>query len=292
MEKKLLSVRTVVAVGIGAAIMFVLMRFVAIPSGVPNTNLNLSSAIVVFFGAVFGPLAGLLIAFIGHALTDLTWGGVWWSWVIADAIFGLLAGIFWTRYGIEEGKFGVKSAVFFNIVQIAANLIAWVGVAPTLDILIYQEPADKVYIQGLTAAGLNSLVVLILGTILAVGYSRTRTKAGSLQVETSDSPVVNTTNTAGATKGNSGMAILALIFGILGICGGAIPTVQYFTGLLSILAIILGAIDRKNAIKTGQPSGMATAGMVLGIIATVITIIAIIVIVVLAGALFSAFVNG
>ncbi|MDR1048048.1 MAG: ECF-type riboflavin transporter substrate-binding protein [Treponema sp.] len=183
MEKKLLSVRTVVAVGIGAAIMFVLMRFVAIPSGVPNTNLNLSSAIVVFFGAVFGPVAGLLIAFIGHTLADLTGGGVWWSWIIANAIFGLLTGIFWTRYGIEEGKFGVKSAIFFNIVQIAANLIAWVGIAPTLDILIYQEPADKVYIQGLTAAGLNVLVVLILGTILAVGYSRTRTRAGSLKAE-------------------------------------------------------------------------------------------------------------
>ncbi|GHU10276.1 hypothetical protein FACS1894151_09500 [Spirochaetia bacterium] len=72
MNKKLISVRTVVAIGIGAALMFVLMRFVAIPSGVPNTTLNWSSAIVAIFAGVFGPVAGLLIAFIGHALTDLT----------------------------------------------------------------------------------------------------------------------------------------------------------------------------------------------------------------------------
>lgn len=72
-----LSIRTVVAVGIGAAIMFVLMRFVAVPSGIPNTNLNLSSAVLALFAAIFGPIAGLLIGFIGHTLTDLTWGGVW-----------------------------------------------------------------------------------------------------------------------------------------------------------------------------------------------------------------------
>jgi len=31
MDKKLISVKTVVAIGIGAALMFVLMRFVAVP---------------------------------------------------------------------------------------------------------------------------------------------------------------------------------------------------------------------------------------------------------------------
>jgi energy-coupling factor transport system substrate-specific component len=183
MAKKIISVRTVVAVGIGAALVFVLMRFVAIPSGIPNTNLQLASAILTVFAAIFGPVAGLLIGFIGHTLTDLTWGGVWWSWVIADAVFGLLIGLFWKFYKIEEGEFGVKNAVIFNVIQILANAVAWLAVAPTLDILIYQEPADKVYLQGLVAGGLNSAVILILGTILAFGYSRTKVKAGSLKAE-------------------------------------------------------------------------------------------------------------
>jgi energy-coupling factor transport system substrate-specific component len=182
-NNRIISVRTVAAVGIGAALVFVLMRFVAIPSGVPNTNLNLSSAILTVFAAIFGPLAGLLIGFIGHTLTDLTWGGVWWSWVIADAVYGLLIGLFWKFYNIEGGGFGVKNALIFNGVQILANVIAWLAIAPTLDILIYQEPADKVYLQGLVAGGMNSVVILILGTILAIGYSRTKTKAGSLKAE-------------------------------------------------------------------------------------------------------------
>jgi len=183
MGKKLISVRTVVAIGIGSALMFVLMRFVAIPSGVPNTNLNLGIGILTIFAAIFGPIAGLLIGFIGHTLTDLTWGGVWWTWVIADALYGFAIGLFWKLYEIEDGQFGVRQAVIFNGVQIVANLLAWVAIAPSLDIIIYREPADKVYLQGLVAAGLNIAVVLILGTLLAYGFSKTRTKAGSLKAE-------------------------------------------------------------------------------------------------------------
>jgi energy-coupling factor transport system substrate-specific component len=182
-KKKLFSVKMVVATGIGAAIFFVLMRFVAIPSGVPNTNLNLGAAILASFAAVFGPIAGLLIGFIGHTLTDLTWGGVWWSWVIADAVFGLLVGLFFKLYKVEEGEFGMKQCVIFNVVQIVSNAIAWILVAPLGDILIYSEPANKVFLQGVVAAGLNSAVILILGSLILFGYAKTRTKAGSLKVE-------------------------------------------------------------------------------------------------------------
>jgi len=183
MDKKLISVKTVVAIGIGSALMFVLMRFVAVPSGVPNTNLNLGIAILSVFAAIFGPVAGFLIGFIGHTLTDLTWGGVWWTWVIADALYGLIVGIFWKFYKIEEKEFGIQQAVVFNGIQIFANLIAWVAIAPTLDVLIYKEPIDKVYLQGLVASSLNIAVVLVLGTLIAIGYSKTGSKAGSLKAE-------------------------------------------------------------------------------------------------------------
>ena len=72
MSKKFISVRTVVAIGIGAALFFVLFRFVTIPSGIPNVNINLGIAVLTVFAAIFGPIAGLLIGFIGHFLADLT----------------------------------------------------------------------------------------------------------------------------------------------------------------------------------------------------------------------------
>ena len=183
MAKKIISVKTVVAIGIGAALMFVLMRFVTVPSGVPNTNLNLGIAILAIFAATFGPIAGLLVGFIGHTLTDLTWGSVWWSWVICSAFFGCAVGVFWKLYKIEEGGFGLKQCFIFNGIQIGVNLLAWAVIAPTLDILIYQEPSDKVYLQGLVAGAMNSAVILIVGTVWAFSYSKTRTKAGSLTAE-------------------------------------------------------------------------------------------------------------
>jgi energy-coupling factor transport system substrate-specific component len=184
MGEKLISVKTVVAIGIGAALMFVLMRFVAIPSGVPNTTINLGVVVLAFFAAIFGPIAGLLIGFIGHFLTDLTWGwGVWWTWVIGSALFGLAVGSCWKFFKLNEGGFGVKECITFNVVQIAANAIVWVGIAPTLDILVYQEPADKVYLQGLTAGTVNAIGILVLASVMLLSYSKTRPKAGSLKAE-------------------------------------------------------------------------------------------------------------
>lgn len=87
-------------------------------------------------------------------------------------------------------------------------------------------------------------------------------------------------------QANSPKAIAALICGILGVCGGLIPTVQYFTLILAIIATAFGNSERKKAIQAGQPSGMATAGMILGIIGVTITAIAILVIAYFAGSLY------
>ena len=63
------------------------------------------------------------------------------------------------------------------------DITIWVAIAPTLDILVYQEPADKVYLQGLVAGTANLVTVLILGSLLALAYSKSRTRAGSLKAE-------------------------------------------------------------------------------------------------------------
>ena len=55
--------------------------------------------------------------------------------------------------------------------------------SPTLDIIIYAEPINKVYLQGIIAAISNSVTVGILGTFLINTYSKTRVKKGSLDRE-------------------------------------------------------------------------------------------------------------
>ena len=94
---------TIVAIGIGAALFFVLGRFVAIPSPVPNTTISIQYGLLAFMAALFGPVAGILIAFIGHALIDFSYGwGIWWSWVIASGVAGLVMGLGAKKINVEK----------------------------------------------------------------------------------------------------------------------------------------------------------------------------------------------
>jgi len=194
MQSKGFSVKTVVAIGIGAALFIVLARFGSLPSAIPNTNIQTNYAILALFAMLYGPLAGLLIGLIGHTLTDLIFYGTpWFSWIIASGVFGLIVGLLartiriqkvqYSLVRIQDGEFGLKGIVLFNIIQIIANVLSWLVVAPVLDILIYAEPANKVFTQGVMATGVNIATVAVLGTLIAIAYSKTRTKQGSLTRE-------------------------------------------------------------------------------------------------------------
>ena len=88
--KKGLSVKTIVAIGIGAAVFVVLGRFAAIPLWIPNTNVEVTYPFLALMSVIFGPVAGGLIGLIGHALKDLLmYGSIWWSWVIVSGFVGV-----------------------------------------------------------------------------------------------------------------------------------------------------------------------------------------------------------
>ena len=144
------SIKTVVAVGIGAALFFVLGRFVAIPSPVPNTNISLQYAVLALLAAMYGPVAGGLIGFIGHTLIDLSWGGSpWWSWVIASAFVGVVVGLFAKKLDLQEGEFGKK----------------------------------QIFAQGAFAAISNIITAVVVGGLLVLAYTKTIAKKGSLDQE-------------------------------------------------------------------------------------------------------------
>jgi len=183
MEKKNnVTIKSIVAIGIGAAIFFVLGRFASFPI-VANTTANLQYGVLAVFGIIFGPLVSMLAGFIGHTLIDLSWGSPWWSWIIASAVFGLIIGLAKKVINIESGKFGVKEIVIFNVIQVVAHGICWVVIATALDVLIYAEPLDKLVMQSLAAWCANAITTAIVGTLLLLAYAKTRTKSGSLQKE-------------------------------------------------------------------------------------------------------------
>lgn len=181
---KKFSVKTIVATGIGAALFFVIGRFVSIPSGIPNTNISIQYGVLAFIAAVFGPIAGVLAGLIGHFFIDFSFGwGVWWSWVVTSAFFGFVLGFIANKLKVDEGEFGKKDIVLFNASQAVVHFVSWALVAPILDIVIYAEPANKVFLQGVVSALVNIVATAVVGTILLFAYSKAIPKKGSLSAE-------------------------------------------------------------------------------------------------------------
>ena len=178
------GVKEVVATGIGTAL-FIVLTNAQIPFGIiPNTALQSRVAVLTFFSAVFGPIVGGAIGLIGHALGDaIFYGSIYWSWVFPDALFGILMGVFAAKFAIKDGGFDGKAIALFNVVQVIANALAWILLAPVLDILIYAEPAKKVFTQGILAFIGNIIVAAVIGTLLAFAYSKIGAKSSSLSKE-------------------------------------------------------------------------------------------------------------
>ena len=142
------TVKNVVATAILAALVFVLLRFVAIPTPFPDTTLSIYAAVVAFFAVLFGPVVGLAGGFLGNLLVDLTAGwGVWWTWVIVTGLYGLFVGLGCKGINLEDGVFGKKEYVRFIIVSVVSCLLCWGLLAPVGDILVYAEPANLVFVN-------------------------------------------------------------------------------------------------------------------------------------------------
>lgn len=174
----------IVSAGIGTAL-FVVLTTVQIPIGIPNTYLQPRMAILAFVAAVFGPTVGAVTGLLGHVLGDAVfYGSVSWSWVVPEAVVGIGIGIFAFRFAVMEGRFvSVGKIVLFNLVQIVANAAAWILVAPILDIIIYEEPLSKVFVQGLFAFLGNIIIIGVLATILLAAYSKAVGSSQELQKE-------------------------------------------------------------------------------------------------------------
>ncbi|WP_164914296.1 ECF-type riboflavin transporter substrate-binding protein [Aminipila luticellarii] len=180
---KPMSTKTVVAIGIGAAL-YAALSALSIPIG-PNTTFRLAIILLPIFGAFFGPTAGFLVGFIGHALNDAFLGGnVWWSWVFMSAMLGFFGGFVRLdrRFDPLNGvctKVHMLSMYIWSAVGMAAgSLMAYFG-----DVYLYGEPAEKLFIQ-VTLANISNLVVIFVIGIPAIGLiAKSRSKSKGLVKE-------------------------------------------------------------------------------------------------------------
>jgi energy-converting hydrogenase Eha subunit C len=84
------------------------------------------------------------------------------------------------------------------------------------------------------------------------------------------------------------MGIAGLVLGILSAIGGWIPFVNYIAWIFGVVGIVLSALAKKKGKAENQPTGIATAGLVLSIIGLALSVIGLICTVACIGALGAA----
>lgn len=174
---KKLSPKSVAAIGLGAVLFFVLGRFVSIPSPVPTVNICVQYGLLGALAVLFGPLAGTLTGLLGHILIDWSAGAFCWSWIIASAAFGGLVGGLANITRVDPARLDRHNIAKFNVIQVGAHVVCWAGVAPVLEILLYNESMDRIFEQGLTAALVNAVTTAVVGSLLLAACAALRPKA-------------------------------------------------------------------------------------------------------------------
>ena len=171
-----LSVKRIAAVGAGAVLFFLLGRFVVISSPIDTVNICVQYGLLGFLAVAFGPLVGILSGLLGHILIDLPAGELCWSWILATTAFGGLVGALANITGLRADGLTGEDMIRFNLIQVAAHVVCWAGVAPVLEILLYNESMDRIFEQGLTAALSNAVTTAVVGSLLLLAWSALRRK--------------------------------------------------------------------------------------------------------------------
>ena len=84
------------------------------------------------------------------------------------------------------------------------------------------------------------------------------------------------------------MAVASMIFGILALIWMVIPIVNLAAPVIAIVGIILGVVSKKKLKAQDKPSGKATAGIVMSIIALAVSTIVVIACTICIGSIGSA----
>ena len=171
------NTRQIVYGAIGAALYGVFSYVTNILLPLPaagNISFRPAVAVLMLFGAIFGPWVGFIAGLLGNVLGDAISGyGFWWHWSLGNGIMGLVVGlaVMWVKdfrkpadiaKAVGAGIVGILIGMLFaSLVEIAVSSL-------TLETAIvgYWVPA---------IAG-NIVVTVILLPILMVAYAAVLTR--------------------------------------------------------------------------------------------------------------------
>ena len=87
-------------------------------------------------------------------------------------------GLVASKIDLESGEFEKKQIIIFNMAQIVIHLLAWLVLAPALDVLVYKEAAAEAFSQGAFCVASNAVATAVVGTLLCISYAASKPKKG------------------------------------------------------------------------------------------------------------------
>lgn len=135
-KKQFFTIRNITLMGVLAAAIFVLTKFVSIPIPSPlgRTALSVGNAMCILSALLFGPLTGGLAAGLGNALVDLmdpTWAADFWMTFINKFLMTFVAGLIMhkVRFGPENLRTwlaGFGGTLTYCLLYVTKNILSGV----------------------------------------------------------------------------------------------------------------------------------------------------------------------
>ena len=135
-KEKFFTVRNITLIGVLAACVFVLTKFVSIPIPTPlgKTAISLGNAMCVLAAALFGPLVGGLSAGLGNALVDLTdpaWAPEFYITFINKFMMAFATGLVmhYLHFGSEKLRVwlaGLAGTLTYAVLYVTKNILSGV----------------------------------------------------------------------------------------------------------------------------------------------------------------------
>ena len=169
--------KTILYTVIGIGIMTTLMLLTSITTPIEGVYIQLAYGYLALFAGVAGAIPAAIVGFTGHVLFDLiNTDHLWLSWALSTGALGFVFGFAIRRKSLRQGVFSRHDMVRFNVVQAAVNIAIFGLIAPTLDVLFYQQATTIVFTQGWIASIVNLLTVAVFGTITLKLYANSKLK--------------------------------------------------------------------------------------------------------------------
>jgi len=148
-----------------------LTNFFQLPS-VGNVSVRPAIVIPLFFGAVFGPIVGLITGGLGNFIGDLISGyGVYLNWDIGNGLIGFFAGLASLSLFNIFGRFTNPRSITIAEVLSAVGIVVGIAFAAYTDIWFSKLNFAGATSEFIPAAVSDLIFGIILLPILLVAYN-------------------------------------------------------------------------------------------------------------------------